>query len=271
MIHGPRRYYDSDNRRLVYLSDHASSSYWDAHWNKHRDAIYKNPPANRSTIWITKKYLQPGSIVLEGGCGVGDKVFALDQAGYQVVGVDFAEDTVNLILKHWPHLNIKVADVRNLPFRDECIDGYWSLGVIEHFYNGYDEIAREMHRVLKPGGILFLTFPMMNRIRMSRVRKKEIPPISHCACEELIDMFYQFALSPSVVIRHFQELGFKLRKQGGLSSLDCLAEETTWFSKIDQLINQLPFGLRTKIGVIGDMIWGKYFGHVALVVFEKRK
>ena len=43
-------------------------------------------------------------------------------------------------------------DLDDLPVEDESVDGYWSLGVIEHFYDGYGEILSEMHRVIKRDG-----------------------------------------------------------------------------------------------------------------------
>jgi len=54
------------------------------------------------------------------------------------------------------------SDVRKLNFPDHYFDGYWSLGVIEHFYKGYDEIIHKIYRVLHPGGFLFLTVPEMS-------------------------------------------------------------------------------------------------------------
>ncbi len=44
-----------------------------------------------------------------------------------------------------------VADCRELPFKDDCMDLIYSMGTIEHF-NEYRQAIKEMHRVLKPGG-----------------------------------------------------------------------------------------------------------------------
>ena len=50
----------------------------------------------------------------------------------------------------------------------ESVDAYWSLGVIEHFFNGYKEIAEEANRILKNKGFIFLTFPSMNILRKQK-------------------------------------------------------------------------------------------------------
>ena len=94
--------------------------------------------------------------MLQGGCGLGDKVHSLDKVGFEAYGIDFAPNVVSMINENWPHLDVRQGDVRKLPFEDDFFDGYWSFGVIEHFFIGFDEILEEMARVIKPGGYLFL-------------------------------------------------------------------------------------------------------------------
>lgn len=55
---------------------------------------------------ITSKYLQPRKDVriLEGGCGNGGVVLALQRIGYTVTGVDYAYKTVTILNKHFPEL-----------------------------------------------------------------------------------------------------------------------------------------------------------------------
>jgi len=42
-----------------------------------------------------------------------------------------------------------------LKFPNNFFDGYWTLGVIEHFWEGYNQIIEEAKRVIKPGDIYF--------------------------------------------------------------------------------------------------------------------
>lgn len=99
-----------------------------------------------------RKYL-PGEkgIILEGGCGRAQHVYCMKYNGYNAVGVDFAERTVRAVNEAVPELDVRKCDVRNLPFRDGEIAGYWSIGVIEHFWDGYNEILDEMARVIRDG------------------------------------------------------------------------------------------------------------------------
>lgn len=154
---------------------------------------------------ITTKYVTPDDgPVLEGGCGLGFHVAALRNLGYTAIGVDFAAETVNYINTIAPDLDILCADVRQLPFKDSCFSGYWSLGVIEHFWEGYRPIATEMWRVLRPKGILFLVFPYMNPVRLWKSRLKFFPELGEGRPED----FYQFALNPDTVRDDFKSLGF---------------------------------------------------------------
>lgn len=146
-------------------------------------------------------------IILEGGCGRGKNVASLVNNGYRVIGIDYAEKTVSILNQCVPVLDIRLGDVRKLPFDDNYFIGYWSLGVIEHFWEGYESIALEMSRVLKDNGYLFLTFPYMSplrrikgKLRLYDLWQKTVPS----------NNFYQFALNSRLVIGDFQKLGFKL-------------------------------------------------------------
>ena len=70
-----------------------------------------------------------------------------------------------------PALDIRLGDLRALPFENQSFDGYWSLGVIEHFWGGYQQIAEEMHRVLRKEWFLLLTFLAMTDIRVWKAKR----------------------------------------------------------------------------------------------------
>lgn len=162
------RYFDHQNHRLVYINSLATSQFWDDHWqtNNFEKAVKNNH--NPFIIKNTQRYLSTGSRILEGGCGRGDKVYSLQNHGFDAYGVDFAPEVIEKINNVVPELQVTLGDVRKLEFSSNFFDGYWSLGVIEHFFNGYEDIASEMNRVLRPGGILFLTAPGLSPIRKLR-------------------------------------------------------------------------------------------------------
>ena len=184
--------------------------------------------------------MPPRSRILEGGCGRGQIVNVLKHQGYNPVGVDFAEKTVWKVNEAVPELDIRLGDVRNLPFEDNEFDGYISAGVIEHFWEGFDSILAEMGRVIKPGGLLFISFPYMSPIRKLKARMGFYQHHFSNELEKKLDSFYQFALDIDNVLNELKKVGFVPMQ---LKSYEwCLPhygikgfkDELTWFKPILQ-------------------------------------
>lgn len=99
-----------------------------------RDLMKRIPPA-----------LGESSIVLELGCGDGAARPTLEALGYRWVGVDIAGE--NAVVR---------CDGHNLPFPDGVFDLIVTVAVFEHLYDPF-AAARELFRVLKPGGVVIGT------------------------------------------------------------------------------------------------------------------
>jgi SAM-dependent methyltransferase len=262
-----RKFYDPQGQRLIYLDREADEQFWDKKWEASAKVTFASPPRHRFTVRTTRRYLPLGSRVLEGGCGLGDVVNALHEAGYAVAGIDYAPKVVQAINTYWPHLNVTEGDVRRLPCEDNSFDGYWSLGVIEHFPEGYDAIAREMRRALRSGGYLFLSFPSFNPFRQSRAAAGRYPLLS--ADPGTIPDFYQYALNPAEVRADFERLGFELVEHRGTSSLLGLAEDWRPVSVIQLFLERFPSRVSTLVSMAMDLFVGRFAGHSCLLVFRK--
>lgn len=270
-----RKYFLTNRCELAYVNQAATTQYWDTKWGDDASRRRKASQGSKRAwvVRITKQYLKPeDGILIEGGCGLADKVDSLVQAGYRCIGIDFAEKTVSLVKNENPLLDVRLGDVRNLQLPDEKFIGYWSLGVIEHFWNGYRDIAEEMHRVLKPGGILFLTFPFMNDYR-TRTAPSRYPPL---VGNEEPNGFYQFALKPLDVEKHFTAIGFDLVAHRGFAVLSGLRDERDGFRRyIDFILNMrnrniLTKGLFFALNSVLESLLGDRYGHSILMVMRKR-
>ncbi len=214
-------FYNKTKNALIFINKNATSEFWDERWET--DNLQKLITGTRNSLYwstLVKKYLPKGSTVLEGGCGTGHLVDALAFWGYKSTGIDYAEKTVALIKRVRSDLDVVLGDVRKLPFEDNSFDGYFSLGVIEHFWDGYAPIMAEIKRVLKPGGYLFLSFPCISRMDKILIWFKRYPLY---ASEKAPDDFYQFALNIDTVKDCFEKSGFVHRHtslKGGLLGLN---------------------------------------------------
>ena len=114
---------------------------------------------------LFEKYLNPASLVLEGGCGIGHYMAYYSARGHRMIGLDFAREALNILHARQPHLSLGCGDVSNLPFADETFDMYYSGGVVEHFEGGAESSLLEAHRVLKNDGTLLISVPYHSPLR----------------------------------------------------------------------------------------------------------
>lgn len=263
-----RKLYDSLNHRLLYLDREANERFWDEKWEASAKSTFAAPPRHGLTVRTTRRYLPNGVRVLEGGCGLGDVVHALNKAGYAADGIDYAPKVVQAINAHWPNLHVTVGDVRHLPVEDGYYDGYWSIGVIEHFPDGFDAIAHEMRRVLRAGGYLFLSFPSFNHFRQSQAAAGKYPRSTQAAGE--LPDFFQFALNPANVQAHFESMGFELIEHRGSSSLLGLAEDWTIVAVAQRFLDRFSPRLSTALSMLMDVLIGDYAGHSCLLILRKK-
>lgn len=99
--------------------------------------------------------LEPGSAVLDAGCGSSVFPLYLSRLGHRVHACDVRIDPE--AVRDMPATYVR-ADLTCLPFEDEQFDAVFCISVIEHI--GRRQMTRalwELHRVLKPGRRLLLT------------------------------------------------------------------------------------------------------------------
>ena len=261
------RFFDQKNNRLVYVGSRSDSAYWDEHWDNDNFVTQLKSAKNNFIVNITKKYLPKGSLILEGGCGRGQNVYMLENVGYKCVGVDYAEQTVNKTNVLVPEIDVQLGDVRKLYFESDSFDGYWSLGVIEHFFHGYDDIVHEMYRVLKPGGVLFLTVPTMSRIRQFKAKIGQYPLWKDD--QKHVRLFYQFALDPEIVLRDFEANGFEIIQSTPYDGFKGLKDEVGFIKPVMQIVYDSDNIILKILKRMLDVSVKSFTSHMTLFVFRK--
>jgi len=274
-----KRLYDQANQRLVYVDQEATAEFWDEHWSSYGHVsdtthgisqglrkLLKPYFETNLVLKMSRKYLQDNATVLEGGCGLGQNVAALTDMGYRAIGIEFARRTVKSSLRLYPTLDIRVDDVRKTKFESASFDAYWSLGVIEHFFEGYLPIANEMARLVRPGGYLFLTFPHMSKLRKWKAKRGYFPLLESFDAPK---GFYQFALNPSDVVGVFGERGFHLIEQRGISGFKGFKDEIQIPKDVLQRIYDSRLLLASAFRYLIEPALNSWAGHMLLLVMKR--
>ncbi|MDW0115561.1 demethylmenaquinone methyltransferase [Sporosarcina thermotolerans] len=102
--------------------------------------------------------VKPHSRALDVCCGTGDWTIALAEAvGKEgsVTGLDFSEGMLASArpkVQGYPSINLIQGNAMELPFEDNSFD-YVTIGFGLRNVPDYEQVLRELHRVLKPGGM----------------------------------------------------------------------------------------------------------------------
>ena len=102
-----------------------------------------------------------GDRVLDIGCGVGQVVARLTEAGSEAYGVDVSEPNIQRAREF--SSRCQLYDGKHLPFPDQHFASVGALNVLEHV-DEPEAFIREMVRVTKPGGRIVLSSPNFFRV-----------------------------------------------------------------------------------------------------------
>jgi len=94
-----------------------------------------------------------GKLLLDLGCGQGGFLVAFKEAGARITGLD-----LNVTTMFEDGLPKVGADALHVPFESSCYDVVVCTNLIEHLPEP-ELLLEEALRVLKPGGMLYLSFP----------------------------------------------------------------------------------------------------------------
>ncbi len=129
---------------------------------------------------LTRRYVTPGSSVLDWGAASGHFSYFLQSSGYRATGFSLYEEHVpKALLGDGYRLVLgDPSDPVTLPFADDSFDAVASIGVLEHVREtGGDEEAslREIGRVLRRGGVLPL-LPSTESLQLDQCGRSREPP-----------------------------------------------------------------------------------------------
>ena len=111
---------------------------------------------------------KPNLRILDAGCGTGYNLAHYGtRDSREVYGFDIAGAAIEGVRRRG-FQKIAQASVTEIPFRPDTFDLVFSFDVVCQLpYERHDAAVREMHRVLKPGGFLFIRVPAFMWLRSS--------------------------------------------------------------------------------------------------------
>lgn len=113
-----------------------------------------------------REYLGGGGLrILESGCGTGRWMAYFEKLRNRSFGVDDSWGPLSLARAHDPNMNLVRSSALVTPYKNDSFDAAFSSYVAEHFEEGPETLFREIHRVLKPGGLFFVVVPFNNTFR----------------------------------------------------------------------------------------------------------
>ena len=96
-----------------------------------------------------------GKKILDFGCGTGIYARLLTKKGAKVKGFDISPEMIEIAKEESPELDLRVASVYKIPFKEKFDIVLSSLTV--HYVDDWDKMFRQVSNVLKKGGLFIFS------------------------------------------------------------------------------------------------------------------
>lgn len=149
---------------------------------------------------LFSRYVKKDSAVVDVGCGYGRVLKILREEGYKdLTGYDFSPQMIERGRRECPDIRFEVMEAGKIPQEDESADAVILFAVLTCIVPDEEQEAliREIRRVLKPDGILYVNDYLLgtderNLQRYSRFEKE-------------LGVYGAFALPEGALCRHHTE------------------------------------------------------------------
>ena len=119
---------------------------------------------NELILWALRTYKPNAHTFLEVGCGTGFVLSGIANAYPEIAlsGSEIFLAGLSHAAKRVPSAHLMQMDARHVPFVDE-FDAIGAFDVLEHIEED-EAVLAQLHRAMKPGGVLLLTVPQHPRL-----------------------------------------------------------------------------------------------------------
>lgn len=147
----------SEPTRLVWTSE-LVKRFWD--YTSAGAGHYFAEAHGRAIATLLKREVARSGDILDYGCGTGGLIDHLLRDGFRVAGLDFSPQSVEKVSDRFLDRDGFLGAALPHDFAERQFDAVVCSEVVEHLYDPeLSATLAQIHDLLKPGGLLFLTTP----------------------------------------------------------------------------------------------------------------
>lgn len=150
------------------INSYYKKEFWDQERNNYqkKPGLRKSHSKNRLRNWVSqyaycKEFFKNKKTILEIGSGQGEAIINFDKLGFQVLGVEPDETSVENINSKLNFSKCVCSNIENLDLTQE-FDAIWMSHVFEHLTNPIDFLKKIRH-LIKKDGFVFLEVPSVEK------------------------------------------------------------------------------------------------------------
>ncbi|MBR5503171.1 MAG: methyltransferase domain-containing protein [Methanobrevibacter sp.] len=167
------------------------------YWNSIADKKEFTTPFHPEVL---EKYLKKDAFIVDIGCGYGRTLKELKENGYlNLRGYDISENMIKRGKMENPGLDLRVKADDSIDLPTNSVDAIILFAVLTSIIDDDEQknLISEIHRVLKPNGIIYLNDFLLNDDERNLKRYDEY--------KDELGVYGAFKLPDGAILRHFDE------------------------------------------------------------------